>query len=65
MTLKQSQGHQTYSENVDPEQDYSHTKFERSRYESVREKDNVKGFFLFVCLFVFFFCFLFLVHFSK
>ena len=64
MTLKQSQGHQTYSENVDPEQDYSHTKFERSRYESVREKDNVKGCFFF-CLFVWVFFGFFLVHFSK
>ena len=29
-TWKQSQGHQTYDENVDPMQGYSHIKFERS-----------------------------------
>ena len=27
MTLKQSQGHQTYNDNVDPKQSYSHAKF--------------------------------------
>ena len=32
VTLKQSQGHQTYHENVDPEQDYNHAKFERSHF---------------------------------
>ena len=30
MTLKQSQGHQTYNENADPKQGYKHAKFERS-----------------------------------
>ena len=40
MTLKQSQGHQTYNENVDPEQVYNHAKFERSRFNSVREKSE-------------------------
>ena len=30
VTLKQSQGHQTYSDNVDPKQDYNHAKFKRS-----------------------------------
>ena len=46
MTLKQSQGHQLYNENVDPEQGYNHAKFEWSRYNSVREKGNVKVFFM-------------------
>ena len=27
--FKQSQGHQTYNENVDPKQGYNHAKFER------------------------------------
>ena len=40
VTLKQSQGHQTYNENVDPEQAYNHAKFERSRCNSVPEKGN-------------------------
>ena len=35
VTLKQSQGHQTYHENVDPEQGYSHAIFERSHFNSV------------------------------
>ena len=41
VTLKQSQGYQTYSENIDPEQ-VLHAKFEKSRFKSVREKGNVK-----------------------
>ena len=40
--LKQSQGHQTYDKNVDPEQGYNHTQFERPRFNGVREKGNVK-----------------------
>ena len=43
VTLKQSQGHQTYNKNVDPsEQGYTHAKFERSRFNSVQEKGNVE-----------------------
>ena len=30
MTLEQSQGHQTYNNNVDPKESYNHAKFERS-----------------------------------
>ena len=45
MTLKQSQGHQTYDKNVDPEHGYNHAKFERSRFNSAREKGNIKGVF--------------------
>ena len=44
VTLKQSQGHQTYNENVDPEQGYNHTKCLRSCFKSVREKSTVKVF---------------------
>ena len=44
VTLKQSQGHQTYNENVDPEQGYNHAKFERSCFNSIPEKGNVKVF---------------------
>ena len=47
VTLKQSQGHQTCHENVDPEQGYNHAKFERPRFNSVKEKGYVKA-----CLFV-------------
>ena len=46
MTLKQSQGHQTYNENVDPEQGYNHAKFEWSRFNSVKEKGSIQDFFL-------------------
>ena len=42
MTLKQSQGYQTPNENVDPKQIYNHEKFERSCFNSVWEKGNVK-----------------------
>ena len=44
VTLRQSQGHKTYNENVDPEQGYNYAKFERSRFNSVREKANIKVF---------------------
>ena len=40
MTLNKSQGQRTYDENVDPEQGYNRAKFERSRFNSVREKGN-------------------------
>ena len=42
--LQQSQGHQTYNGNVDRKQDYNHAKFERSCFNGVHEKANVKGF---------------------
>ena len=35
VALKQSQGHQTYNDNVDPKQVYNHAKFERSCCNSV------------------------------
>ena len=35
VTLKQSQGHKTYDENVDPEQGYKQVKFERFPFCSV------------------------------
>ena len=44
VTLKQSHSHQTYNENVVPEQGHNHAKFERSRFNSVRGKGNVKVF---------------------
>ena len=30
MTLKPSQGHQTYNDNVDPKQGYNYSRFEKS-----------------------------------
>ena len=42
MTLNQTQGHQTYHENVNPKQGYSHAKFDRFHFNSVQEKNNVK-----------------------
>ena len=45
--MKQGQSHHTYNDNLDPEQGHNHAKFERSRYNSVREKGNVKGIFSF------------------
>ena len=45
VTLEQSQGHQTYNNNVYPKQDYNHEKFEKSCFNGVREKVNVKHFF--------------------
>ena len=47
MTVKQSQGQQTYHENVDPDQGYNHAKFERSHLNSVQEKDKVTVFLVF------------------
>ena len=43
VTLKQSQGHQTYHDNVDPEQGYNHAKFERSCLNGFQEKANIEG----------------------
>ena len=38
--LKQSQGHQTKNNYVDPKQGYNLAKFERSCHNGVREKTN-------------------------
>ena len=40
VTLRQSQVHKTYNENVNPKQGYNHAKFERSCFNSVQEKGN-------------------------
>ena len=40
--MKQIQGHQTSSDNVDPKQGYHHAKFERSCFNEVRGKNNGK-----------------------
>ena len=45
VTLEQSKGQRAYDENVDPEEGYNRAKFERYRFNSLREKGNVKGFF--------------------
>ena len=45
VTLNQGQGHHTCNDSVDPTQGYSHAKFDRSCFNGVREKGNVK-----VCL---------------
>ena len=45
MTLKQSQSHQTYNENVHPEQGYNHAKFENlnlkvSKIKAIKKNQN-------------------------
>ena len=45
VTLKQSQGHQSYNDNVDPKQGYNHAKFERFCVNGVQENAIVKAFF--------------------
>ena len=47
VTLTQSEGHQTYSNSVNPKQGYNHKKFERSCFNGVQEKAKFKGFFFF------------------
>ena len=42
VTLKQSQGHQTYYDNVDSKHGYKHAKYESSCFDGVREKANVE-----------------------
>ena len=44
MTLKQSQGHQTYNDNSDPKQGYKHAKFAKSCFNGAKEKVNIKLF---------------------
>ena len=44
VTLKQSQGNQTYNDNADPTKSYNHAEFERSDLNGVQEKANVKVF---------------------
>ena len=41
VTLKQSQDHQIYNNNVDPKQGHNHAKFERSCFNGIRGKANV------------------------
>ena len=48
VTLKQSEGHQTYNCNVDLKLGYNNAKFERSRFNGAREKANVIFFFYLV-----------------
>ena len=38
--FKQSQGHETWNDNVDPKQGYNQAKFERSCINGVREKSE-------------------------
>ena len=46
VTLKQSYGHQTYNDNVDPKQGYNSAQFEKSFFfNDVQEKAIVKVFF--------------------
>ena len=45
VTFKQSQGHQTYNDNVDPKQGYNHAEFDRFCFNGMREKANVNFFF--------------------
>ena len=45
VTLKQSQGHQTWYKLVDPRQSYNNVKFQKPNLNSVCEKANDKGFF--------------------
>ena len=47
VTLKQSQGHQTYNGNADPGQGYKNAKFEKSHLNNIWEKGNIKGCFFF------------------
>ena len=54
MTLKQSQAHQTYNENVHSEQGYKHANFQRSRDNIAQENDNVRGFIFSFFFFLFF-----------
>ena len=49
MTLKQSQGHQTYNKNIDPKQGYNHAKSETSHFHTVQEKVNIKFFSTKIC----------------
>ena len=44
VTLKQSQGHQTYNDNMSPKQGCNHAKFKRACFSDVREKANFKVF---------------------
>ena len=49
VTLKQSQDHQTYNHNVQPKQFNNHAKFERSWFNGVWEKANIKFFSHILC----------------
>ena len=43
VTLKQDQGHQTLSDNVNPKEGYNHAKFERSSLMVSEKKRTLKG----------------------
>ena len=45
LTLKQSQSNQTENDKVDPKQGYKHAMLDRSCFNDVRKKANVKSFF--------------------
>ena len=42
VTLKQSEGHQTQNDNTNPKQGYNQAKFERSCFNTVREKATLQ-----------------------
>ena len=44
VVLKQSQGHQTWNDNVDPKRGYNHAKFERSGFNGVGKKKATLNF---------------------
>ena len=44
VTLKQTQGHQTYNKNVDPKHDYNHAKFEDLAFMVPKKKPMLKFF---------------------
>ena len=52
MTLKQSQAHQTYNENVHSEQGYKHANFQRS-LDNIAQENDIRGFFFFFFFFFF------------
>ena len=45
VTLNQSQGQQTYHDNVKTEEGYNHAKFERSCFNGVQDKASLNFFF--------------------
>ena len=42
MTLKQSQGHETYNNNAESKQGFIHAKSERSCFNGVKKKASIK-----------------------
>ena len=53
MTLKQSQAHQKYNENVHSGQGYKHTNIHRSRDNTAQDKDKVRVVLLLLLLLLF------------